>query len=351
MFSFANPEYFYLLLLLPAIAGLYALERFKYKRKLTKYGNVNQVKELMPDASSRKPLIRLIIILLLLATIIVMLARPRAGETIKEKGQAKGIEVVIAIDVSNSMNASSNGDENGISRMQRSKMVMEKLIDHLRNDKVALVVFAGKALMQMPMTIDGTSAKMFLNSINSDMVPYQGTDIGSAIDLAMKAFSQDEKVSKSIILITDAENFSGDATESATVAHEKGIQVNVIGLGDKAVPIPLPGGGFMLDDNGDIAMTKFNEDKAKEIAGAGGGIFVKGDATDAVNVLDETLKKLASTNLSQVTYSKEGEQFPIFAWIALVLLVASCLLMMRKNPWLAKRNFFQRKEKSNNENQ
>lgn len=346
MFSFANPEYFYLLLLLLAIAGLYALERFKYKRKLAKYGNEKQVRELMPEASSRKPLIRLIIILLLLATVIVMLTRPRAGEVSKEKGQVNGIEVVIAIDVSNSMNASSNGDENGISRLQRSKMVMEKLVDHLQNDKVALVVFAGKAFMQMPMTIDGTSAKMFLNNINTDMVPYQGTDIGSAIDLSMKAFSQEEKVSKTIILITDAENFSGDAAESAKTAHEKGIQVNVIGIGDKAVPIPMPNGGFMLDDNGDVAMTRFNEDKAKEIANAGGGTFVKGDATDAVKVLDESLKKLASTNMSQITYSKEGEQFPIFAWIALALLIASCLLMMRRNPWLAKRNFFQRKEKN-----
>lgn len=351
MFSFANPEYFYLLLLLPVIAGLYALERYKYKRKLTKYGNEKQVGELMPDASSRKPLTRLIIILLLLATVIVMLARPRAGEVTKEKGQVSGIEVAIAIDVSNSMNASSNGDENGISRLERSKMVMQKLIDHLRNDKVALVVFAGKAIMQMPMTIDGTSAKMFLNSISTEMVSYQGTNIESAIDLSMKAFSQDEKSSKAIILITDAENFNGDAVESAKAAHDKGIQVNVIGIGDKPVPIPLHDGGYMLNDEGEIAHTSFNEENAMEIARAGGGTLVKGDATDAVNVLDETLKKLTSTNMSQVTYSKEGEQFPVFAWIALVLLIASCMLMMRKNPWLAKKNFFKRKEEINHEDQ
>ncbi|MBO4722485.1 MAG: VWA domain-containing protein [Muribaculaceae bacterium] len=350
MFSFANPEFFWLLLLLPAIVGLFLLSRMARKRNLERFGKQEQLQELMPDVSSRKPVVRLVIILLLLTMVIVMLARPRAGSMEKVKGEVKGIEVVIAMDVSNSMNASSTSSQNGISRLQRSKMVMEKLIDHLRNDKVGLVVFAGKAMMQMPMTIDGASAKMFLNNISTDMIPLQGTNIGDAIDLAMHTFSQDEKVSRTIILITDAENFEGDAEDAAKRAHKKNIQVNVIGIGDKDVPIPTDeGDGWMRDDNGDIAMTSFSEEQAKNIAEAGGGIFVKGDATDAVNVLDDALKKLATNNMSQYTYSREDEQFPVFAWIALALLIASVLLLNRKNPWLAKKNFFKRKVKDNNE--
>lgn len=350
MFSFANPEFLYLLFLLPVIVGLYLLSRRARKRNLARFGKEKQLQELMPDVSSRKPMVRLIIFLLLLTMVIVMLARPRAGSMEKVKGEVKGIEVVIAMDVSNSMNASSTSNQNGISRLQRSKMVMEKLIDHLRNDKVGLVVFAGKAMMQMPMTIDGTSAKMFLNNISTDMIPLQGTNIGDAIDLAMHTFSQDDKVSRAIILITDAENFEGDAEDAAKQAHKKNIQVNVIGIGDNDVPIPTnEGDGWMRDDNGEIAMTSFNEEQAKKIAEAGGGIFVKGDATDAVNVLDEDLKKLATTNMSQYTYSREDEQFPVFAWIALALLIASVLLLNRQNPWLAKKNFFKRKVKENNE--
>lgn len=350
MFSFANPKFLYLLLLLLPIAGLFLFDRWTRKRNLARYGKEKQLQELMPEVSSRKPVVRLVIILLLLATVIVMLARPRAGSMEKVKGQVNGIEVVIAMDVSNSMNASSTSSNNGISRLQRSKMVMEKLIDRLRNDKVGLVVFAGKAMMQMPMTIDGTSAKMFLNNINTDMISLQGTNIADAINLAMHTFSRDEKVSRAIILITDAENFEGDAQQAAKKAHDKKIQVNVIGIGAGAAPIPTSDGqGWMLDDNGEIAMTSFNEDQAKEIAEAGGGLLVKGDASDAVDILDEALKKLAANNTSQYTYSREDEQFPVFAWIALALLIASVLLLNRKNPWLAKKNFFKRKVKNNNE--
>lgn len=350
MFSFANPKFLYLLLLLPAIVGLFLLDRWARKRKLARFGNEKQLQELMPDVSSRKPIVRLVIILLLLATVIVMLARPRAGAMEKVKGEVHGIEVIIAMDVSNSMNASSTSSNNDPSRLQRSKMVMEKLIDSLRNNKVGLVVFAGKAMMQMPMTIDGSSAKMFLNNISTDLIPLQGTNIADAINLSMHSFSQDEKVSRAIILITDAENFEGDAEEAAKTAHEKNIQVNVIGIGSSKVPIPTDDGqGWMLDDDGEIAMTSFNEEQAKEIAKAGGGVLVKGDANDAVKELDESLKKLASSNLSQYTYSREDEQFPIFAWIALALLIASVMLLNHKNPWLAKKNFFKRKVKNNNE--
>ena len=350
MLSFANPEFFYLLVLLPLVAALYLLERASRKRKLARFGRNDQVAALMPDVSSRKPLARLILILLLLATVIVMLARPRAGAAKKSTGNVKGIEVVIAMDVSNSMNASSTSDPQGMPRLQRAKMIMEKLIDHLHNDKVALVVFAGKAYMQMPMTIDGQSAKMFLGGIKTSMVPMQGTAIGSAIDLSMMAFSHDSKAGKAIILITDGENFEDDATDVAKKARKNDIQVNVIGIGTKeGAPIPSGEGGFMTNDEGETIITCLNEDGAKEIASAGKGVYVNGDATDAVDVLDETLKKHGTSNLAQATFTKNDEQFPVFAWIALILLIANVILLNNKNPWLAKHDFFKLKAKKQDE--
>lgn len=346
MLSFANPEYLYLLLLVPAIAGLYLLERMARRRKIASLGREDQVLKLMPEVSSRKHLVRIIIILLLITMAIIILARPRAGAAKKTTGNVNGIEVVIAMDVSNSMNASYTSDPQDMSRLQRSKMIMEKLIDKLRSDKVALVVFAGKAHMQMPMTIDGHSSKMFLDGINTNIVPMQGTAIGSAIELSMSAFSKDSKASKAIILITDGENFEDDAVEAAKQAHRNDIQVNVIGIGSiDGAPIPLGNGSYMVDDEGNTVKTSLDEEKAQQIAKAGDGTYVQGNATNAVEVLDDTLKKLASTNLSQVTFSKSDEQFPVFAWIALVLLIANVLLQNRKNPWLAKQNFFKLREK------
>ena len=348
MFSFANPEFLYLLVILPVVAGLYLLERWSRKRKLAAFGREEQVRQLMPTVSSRKHIVRLTIILLLLAMAVIILARPRAGAARKSTGNVNGIEVVIAMDVSNSMNASSTSDPQGMSRLQRSKMIMEKLIDRLRSDKVALVVFAGKSYMQMPMTIDGQSAKMFLNGIKTTMVPLQGTAIGSAIDLSMTAFSKDSKASKAIIIITDAENYEDDAVEAAKRAQSNDIQVNVIGIGtSEGAPIPTGDGSFMVADDGTQVISRLEEGKAQEIARAGKGTYIQGNATDAVEVLDDTLKKLASTSLSQVTVTKNDEQFPVFAWIALVLLIANVLLFNRKNPWLAKHDFFKFKETKN----
>ena len=347
MFSFANPEFLYLLVILPAIAGLYLLERMARKKNMAAFGREEQVMQLMPDVSSRKPLVRLIIILLLLAMVIIILARPRAGAGKKSTGTTSGIEVVVAMDVSNSMNASSTSDPQGMSRLQRSKMIMEKLIERLHNDKVALVVFAGKPYMQMPMTIDGQSAKMFLNGINTSMVPLQGTAIGSAIDMASQAFTKGSKASKSIILITDAENFEDDAVEAAKQASSNDIQVNVIGIGtSEGAPIPASDGGYMVDDSGQTVISSLDEEKAQQIAKAGGGTYVQGNATDAVEVLDDTLKKLSNSNLSQLTFTKKDEQFPVFAWIALVLLIANVLLLNSKNPWLAKHDFFNAKKET-----
>ena len=230
MFSFANPEYLYLLLLLPVVAGLFWLSQRAKAMKIAKFGRAGVVKGLMPEQSKYKPWIRLMVELVLLATIVVILARPRGGAQ-ETNTTMKGIEVMICLDVSNSMNAASDDDAPDVSRLQRSKQVLEKLIDRITGNKVGLIVFAGNAYMQMPITGDAQSAKMYLSSINTDMVPTQGTAIGAAINMACQCFSSNPRTQKTIIVITDGENFEDDAVSSAEDARKKGISVNVVGIG------------------------------------------------------------------------------------------------------------------------
>ena len=248
MFSFANPEYLYLLLLLPIVVGLFWLSQRAKAKKIAKFGRAGVVKELMPEQSKYKPWIRLTVELVLLATIVVILARPRGGAQ-ETNTTMKGIEVMICLDVSNSMNAASDDDAPDVSRLQRSKQVLEKLIDRITGNKVGLIVFAGNAYMQMPITGDAQSAKMYLSSINTDMVPTQGTAIGAAINMACQCFSSNPRTQKTIIVITDGENFEDDAVSSAEDARKKGISVNVVGIGSvNGSPVPTADGEVLTDE-------------------------------------------------------------------------------------------------------
>ena len=346
MFSFGNPEYLYLLLLLPVIVALYWLARRARSKNLKIFGQRIVADELMPDVSKYKPWIKLTQELVIVALIIVILARPRAGSK-TEVTKVRGIEVMLCVDVSNSMLASSTDDPKGVSRMQRTKLVMERVIDKLRDDKIGLIVFAGNAYTQMPITTDGVSAKMFLNEISTNMVPTQGTAIGAAIKLAMNSFTDNDKSQKAIIVITDGENHEDDAVAMAKSAKEKGIQVNVVGVGTvKGSQIPIGGGQLMKDDNGNVVTTRLNEQMAQDIATAGGGVYVPGNASDAVSTLNDQLQKLAKSDLKSVVYSQHNEQFPVFAWLALLFVVINVFVDESKNSWLRKYNFFTKDNKN-----
>lgn len=345
MFGFANPEYLYLLFLLPVIAGLFLLAKHNRARKIAKFGRPEVVNQLMPEQSQYKPWIRLGLELLILAVVIVILARPRGGAH-QQNVTINGVEVMICLDVSNSMRAASDDNQTDISRLQRSKLVLEKLIDKLQGNKVGLVIFAGNSYMQMPLTSDAAAAKMFLNDISTDMVPTQGTAIGSAINMAVSGFSNNPKSQKTIIVITDGENFEDDAQSSAKEAAKNGVTVNVVGIGStNGAPIPLDNGQFMADENGKEVFTALNEADAQKIAKAGKGAYVNGSATDAVNDLYDAIEKLAKSDLASYTYSQADELFPVFAWIAFILIIAEMLLTERKNPLLKKYQFFTKKEK------
>lgn len=346
MFSFGNPNALYLLILIPIILGIFIIASRRRIAGLKKFGNPEVIAGLMPDVSPYKPWIKITLQLLALLMIIIVIARPRAGSK-EQTVKVRGIEVMVALDVSNSMLASSTDDVKGVSRLQRSKLLLEKLIDKLGDDKVGLIVFAGNAYTQLPITSDFISAKMFLNTISTDMVSTQGTAIGEAIKLSLNSFTPNEKTQKTIIVITDGEDHQGDAIECAKAAKEKGVYVNVIGIGSgKGAPIPLnANGAFLKDDNEQVVTTYLNEKMAKEIAQAGGGIYLSGNDPAAVSQIDEQLKAIAKADIERIVYSKHDEQFPVFAWLALVFLIIDIFVLDRKISWLKNINFFSKNEK------
>ena len=347
MIRFAYPTLLYLLLLVPAIAALYALARHARRKKLEKFGRLSVISKLMPDASRYMGWIKLTIELAALALIIIAFARPytpSAEGSQDEEETARGIEVMLCVDVSNSMLASSTDDPNGVSRLKRAKFILEKLIDKMNNDKVGLIVFAGDAYTQLPITSDYISAKMFLNDISTDMVPTQGTAIGAALEMAINSFTPESEFQKAIVLITDGENFEDNAIEVAKMSADAGIQVDVIGIGSgkgNRIPINANGTEFMIDATGQPVVTALNEQMAREIAQAGDGIYLQGSSSSVVNELDDQLEKLGKTEYKRaVGSSPANELFPIATLMALLLLAIDGVLPYCKISWLRNINFF-----------
>lgn len=346
MFSFAHPALLYLLFLVPAYIGLFILARYARKKKLSKFGNLSVIHPLMPEVSRYNAWIRLVVQSLALASLIFACARPRAGE--KEENRSKeGIEVMIAFDVSRSMLASSTDDGKGISRLERAKYILTRLIDKLDNDRVGLIVYAWTAYTQLPITNDFVSAKRYVNDLSTDLINSQGTAIATAIEMALQSFSPAEDVGKAIILITDAEDHEPGAIEAAKLASDQGIQVDVIGVGStKGSPIPLSGSNnqFLKDMDGNVVTTALNEELAKEIAKAGDGVYITGAASSALDDLATQLDTLKKMEFKTVKYKASAEQFPVFAWIAFGLLILDIFILDRKNGLLKNINFFDRRQ-------
>lgn len=331
MFRFARPEFLYLLILVPILIGFFYYALIIKSKRLKTLGNKALLRTLMPEASRIRPRAKFYLLLVALVLSIFMMAGPQFGTKL-EKQKRQGAEVVIAVDVSNSMLSQDLKPD----RMSRAKRILGGLIDNLQEDKVALMVFAGDAYVQMPLTTDVSSAKMFLSNINPGMVPIQGTAIGMAIKRSMSLFSNtDTNVGKTIIIITDGENHEDDAVAMAKKALESGITVNVMGVGTpEGAPIPIAGtNSFRKDKYGNVVVTKLNESMCQEIASAGGGAYVKADnSSAAVRALTSELEKLSKSEIESQVYSQYNEQYTVIAWIVLILLVVECLLLERKNP-------------------
>ena len=331
MFRFADPNFLYLLIILPFVVALYLYSNYRRRQNIRKYGDPTLLKHLMPTISKYRPDIKFWLIFAALTLVILMLARPQFGskmETVKRSG----VEAVIALDISNSMLA----EDVTPSRLDKAKKLISRLVDTFNNDKVGLIVFAGDAFTQLPITSDYVSAKMFLETINPSLITTQGTDIGAAIRLAMKSFTPQEGVGRAIIVITDGENHEGGAVEAAKEAAEKGMQVFVLGIGSPdGSPIPSERGSndYRRDKDGNVIVTRLNEQMCQEIAKAGNGMYIRVDnSNSAEKILNNEIAKLSKADVESQVYTEFDEQFQALAWLILILLIVEMLILERKNP-------------------
>ncbi|CCX70476.1 putative uncharacterized protein [Prevotella sp. CAG:255] len=337
MFRFENPAFLYLLIIIPVIIVIRLLEMRKRKLKLKKFGDLSLLKQLMPDVSSSRKSLKFWLMIAALALLIVMLARPQMGTKISQE-KRKGIEVIISLDISNSMRA----EDVVPSRLDKSKMLVENMVDNFTNDKVGLVVFAGDAFIQLPITSDYVSAKMFLQNTDPSLIATQGTDLAGAIELSSKSFTQQDKVGRAILIITDGEDHEGGAIEAAEKARKNGIRVFVLGVGStKGSPVPDGNGGYMKDNSGQEVISVLNEEMCKQVAQAGGGAYIHVDNTSlAQRQLNDELTKLQKGDISSVVYSEYDEQFQAVGILVLILLIIEMLILERKNPFFKKIKLF-----------
>lgn len=337
MFRFEDPQYLYLLVIIPVLFVIRVISMRIRRKRLLAFGDEKLLERLMPELSQMRRNIKFWLMSFALSLLIVMLARPQMGAKISNE-ERKGIEAVVALDISNSMKA----EDVVPSRLDKSKMLLENMIENFTNDKVGLVVFAGDAFVQLPITSDYVSAKMFLQNIEPSLISVQGTDLASAIGVSMKSFTQQQNVGRAIIIITDGEDHEGGALDAARDAKKKGMLVFVLGVGSvKGAPIPDGKGGYLKDSNGQIVMSALNETMCRQIAEAGGGIYIHVDNSNkAQNRLDEELMKLQKGDISNVVYSEYDEQFQAVGIIILLLLIVEMLLLESKNPLFERFNLF-----------
>lgn len=338
MFRFANIEVLLLLATVPAFIAAYWVYSIRKRKQLEAFGDPELMEQLMPNASRVRPTVKFAIVMVALTLLIIAAARPQFGQSERTE-KRQGIEAIVALDISNSMLA----EDVAPNRLDRAKQMLSKLMDNMVNDKVGLVVFAGDAFVQLPITCDYVSAKMFLNSIKPELIKTQGTAIGAALSTSIRCFGEQSDASRAIILITDGENHEDDAVAVAKRAKEEGIQVIVVGIGKpEGSPIPLPGtNNFIKDRQGNVVVSRLNEDMCREIAQAGGGIYVRCDNTNtATKAIQKELDKLSTQEIETQVYTDYNEQFQSFALIALLLLVIDFFIFNRKNKAITRLDIF-----------
>ena len=334
MIHFAQAQYLLLIFLIPVFFLIQALLVRLRRRKIKKFGDEKLVEQLMPSYSKSKVWVRLTLFSIGFFFFAIGLSRPQIGARLKEQ-EIKGAEIIIAIDVSNSMLA----EDYSPNRLDRAKLAVSRLVDKLRDDRIGLVIFAGTSFVQLPVTTDYVSAKMFLNTIDTGSIPIQGTAMGDAITTCIRSFSQQSDKSRAIILITDGENHEDDPVAAAKQAAEMGIKVFTIGVGSpEGKPIPM-NGELLKDKNGEIVVSRLDEDVLKEVAQAGNGAYVRaGNSEFGLNPIIEDLKKLEDEKYNSIVFEEFDEQFMYFLGIAFFFFVLEMLVGDRRS----KRHLFQR---------
>ena len=344
MFRCANIEMLWWLVTIPMFVIGYVVYSHRKRRQLLEFGDAELMAQLMPDASKSRPVVKFSMLMVVLVLLIVAVARPQFGQ--KEKiVKRQGCEVMVALDISNSMLA----EDVAPNRLDRAKQMLSKMMDNMVDDKVGLVVFAGEAFTQLPITCDYVSAKMFLNTITPSLIPTQGTAIGAALERSILSFgSQESDAGRAIILITDGENHEDDAIAAATKAKEMGIKVFVVGIGKpEGSPIPKPGtNDYFKDRSGQVVVSRLNEEMCQQIAQAGQGLYVRCDNTNtALRTLQKELDTVATADLESTVYADYNEQYQSFVLLALLLLVVEFFILSRKNHRLTRMDLFKENNK------
>ena len=326
MLIFAEHRYLLLLILVPLMPLLYALVRWLRKKRLNRVGDPALVKQLMPSWSGAKGWVRLVLFDLAFLFFVIGIARPQIGAKLQER-ETKGAEIMICLDVSNSMLAKDYSPN----RLERAKLAISRITDKLQDDRIGLIIFAGTSFVQLPITNDYVSAKMFLSSITTESVPVQGTAIGDAILTAARSFSAQSEKSRAIIVITDGENHEDDPVEAAKQAAALGIKVYTIGVGSlRGEPIPLDG-DLMKDKDGNIVVTRLDEGTLQKIAEVGNGAYVHaGNEEFGLNPIINDINKLEEETFNSVVFEEYDEQYMYFFAVALVLLVLEMLIGERR---------------------
>ncbi|MBQ9172936.1 MAG: VWA domain-containing protein [Bacteroidales bacterium] len=333
---FAQPQYLVLLLLIPVVFLLYGLKRYRRNVRVRKFGDEALTNALMPSYSRSKGWVRVILFCLAFFFLVVGISRPQIGAKLSEH-KARGAEVIVVLDVSNSMLA----QDYSPNRLERAKLAISRLSDRLQEDRIGLILFAGTSFVQLPITTDYVSAKMFLGNISTESVPVQGTAIGEAITTAIRSFSAQSEKSRAIVVITDGENHEDDPVEAATQAAQMGIKVYTIGVGSaQGQPIPM-NGELLKDRDGNIVVTKLDEKTLQDIAQAGGGAYIHaGNEEFGLNPIIDDIRKMEAEEFNSVQFEEYNEQFMYFLGAALFFLILEMLVGERKS----RRHLFTREE-------
>ena len=339
MFRFANPHLLWLLLLPAAAVVIHMLAAVMRRRRLARFGNMATLRELMPEVSTARNHFKFLLFIIAMILIAVAAARPQFGSKLREE-KSRGVEMMLAVDVSNSMLA----EDFEPSRLERTKYAIDKLFDGLKQERVGVIVFAGEAKVQLPITSDYRMAKAFAKRISPTLVAEQGTSIGKALSMAMMSFSSQSDNSRVMILITDGETHDNNALEVAQQAAEQGIKIFTIGIGTpEGAPISI-NGEYISDENGEMVVSKLNEQMLQEIASTTGGAYVRASKQSiGLEEIVKAINEMQQDELTTMRFEEYNEQFPYLLWIAFVLLVLDIFILDRKNPLLARFNIFDKR--------
>lgn len=345
MYVLEEEKYFWLLLIIPVLVLLFLAVYFWKRRKQKQFAHKEMLEQLSPDRSWFKPALKFSFILLAIAALIIALVNPKIG-TKMETVTREGVDIVFAIDVSKSMEA----EDIAPNRLEKSKQLVSQILNNLASDRVGIIAYAGSAFPQLPITTDYSSAKMFLQAMNTDMVSSQGTAIGEAVELAQTYYNDADQTSKVLIIISDGEDHVGEVERAAREAAEQGIRIITIGVGTaKGGPIPIKRGGvvqsYKKDQNGEVVITKLDEGTLQELASVANGEYIPGNVTaEVTDRVQDILQNLDKTEFEARQFANYESHFQWFLGFALLLLLADIFMLERKTAWVKKLNLFNEKK-------